>query len=127
MHDPMTAVIPGETLESECRPAAPNRGDQQRNLLNLVTDVQTMAQAMQARLMVNGKLKDGIAIREGKEAVSSISSLLSLILRNKDSLEDMHFQLAFDNAVVEVLDDMDSEHKTDYSARLQEKLNSITL
>lgn len=126
MHDPATN---GHDLNAI--PAAPaqqksvNRGDQRRTLLGLVSDVQDMAQAMQDRLMINGKLKDGIAIREGKEAVSSISSLLSLILRHKDALDDVNYQLLFDDAVVEVLSEMDEAHKTDYAERLQQKLDAI--
>lgn len=124
LHDPMLEDPEGMPAPPERAPA--KRGDQRQNLLSLVNDVQDMAKAMHSRLMVGGKLKDGIPIREGKEAVSSISSLLGLILRNKDSLEDMHFQLAFDNAVVEVLEEMDDEHKTQYAERLQEKLDAIT-
>lgn len=125
LHDPMLEDSTQEVEPVVGAGGSSNGGNQRQNLLDLVQDVQTMAKAMHTRLMVNGRLKDGIAIREGKEAVSSISSLLSLILRNKDSLEDMHFQMAFDNAVVEVLEEMDAEHRTQYAERLQNKLNLI--
>ncbi len=96
------------------------------NLSDLVDNVKQMAQAMQARLMdSNGHLKKDIPIREGKEAISSISTLLGMILRNKDALENKHYQQQYDAAVISVLEDMDEAHQTEFLSRLQEKLDTV--
>lgn len=96
------------------------------DLIDLVSSVKRMAHAMQARLMdENGNLKKDIPIREGKEAISSVSTLLSTILRNKDALENRHYQQQFDAAVISVLEEMDTEHRTDYLAKLQAELETV--
>lgn len=96
------------------------------DLIDLVSSVKRMAHAMQARLMdENGNLKKDIPIREGKEAISSVSTLLSTILRNKDALENRHYQQQFDAAVISVLEEMDTEHRTDYLTKLQAELETV--
>lgn len=100
--------------------------DKSVNLSDLVESVKQMAQAMQARLMDdNGHLKKDIPIREGKEAISSISTLLGMILRNKDALENKHYQQQYDAAVISVLEEMDEVYQTEFLSRLQEKLDSV--
>lgn len=96
------------------------------DLIDLVSSVKRMAHAMQVRLMdENGNLKKDIPIREGKEAISSVSTLLSTILRNKDALENRHYQQQFDAAVISVLEEMDTEHRTDYLTKLQAELETV--
>jgi hypothetical protein len=93
---------------------------------SLVNSAMRLANAMQDRLMDGeGNLKTDIPIREGKEAVASISTLLGMILRNKSALENRQYQQQFDASVLQVLEEMDEENRTTFFARLQEKLSHI--
>jgi hypothetical protein len=93
---------------------------------SLISSAMGLANAMQAKLLnPDGSMKKEVPLREGKEAVASISTLLSMILRNKQVLEKRQYQQAFDAAVLEVLEEMDEEQNTRFFDRLQEKISHL--
>ena len=113
--------------EEEAESPLPTISTEGITLIDMVENLKLMTLAMQSRLLdpQTGQLKQEIPIREGKEAVSAISTLLGLILRNKEALESKHYQQQFDSAVTEVLAEMDEEHQTDFLDKLQVRLETI--
>lgn len=99
---------------------------EQADIHSLMDSALQLSHAMQSRLLnPDGTMKKDVPVREGKEAVASISTLLGMILRNKTSLEDQKQQQQFDAAVLEVLEEMDLELRTTFLDRLQVKINKL--
>lgn len=112
--------------DSAITPPPSAQSGEKADIGSLIESAMGLANAMQSRLLnPDGSMKQDIPIREGKEAVASISTLLSMILRNKAVLEKRQYQQAFDAAVLEVLEEMDEEQRTRFFSRLQEKISHL--
>ena len=122
-HLPPKTEEPGE-ISSSLPEGLPT--DSASSVSTLVEKAMSLASAMQHRLMDSqGNFRKEVPIREGKEAVASISTLLGMVLRNQKILEDREYQRKFDNAVLEVLEVMDAQYRTEFFSLLESKLNQL--